>query len=274
MKKTILFLSLLFIFSGLNAFSFEYNVPICVKIEDEYVNLDKDPLLIDDRTYLPVRFFCESLSAIVDWEDRTKTVTVTKDDINLSFQVGSNTAYLNGKKTPVGAKAILIDDRTYLPMRFIAESMGGTVNWNDNYLTVEINNLTLSDDAKTGRNYTDDQVYWLAKIISSESENQPMRGKVAVGNVVMNRVSSSEYPNTIYSVIFDKTFGYQFSPVENGSIYKEPVKDAYIAAKLCLEGYNVIGDCKYFLNPDIAKSTWIPENKTYYTTIGDHDFYY
>ena len=101
-----------------------------------------------------------------------------------------------------------------------------------------------------------------------------MKGKVAVGNVVLNRVKSDEYPNTIYSVIFDKKFGVQFQPVENGSIYNEAVQGAYLAAKLCLEGYNVVGECKYFLNPDKATNFWITQNKKYFSTIGSHDFYY
>ena len=76
-----------------------------------------------------------------------------------------------------------------------------------------------------------------------------MKGKIAVGNVVLNRVESEDYPNTIYSVIFDDTHGVQFQPTANGSIFKNAVPEAYLAAKLCLEGYNVIEDCKYFLNP-------------------------
>ena len=274
MKKIILFLTLIMILSGISCLAFDYEVPICVKIGGEYVKFEKNPVLIDGTTYLPVRFFCESLSADVEWEDSTKTVTVSTDEDIIKFRIGSKLANVNGDSVKTGGSAILIDDRTYLPFRFIAETMGGTVSWEDNYFTVEIDNLSVSDDTPRGRDYSDDHIYWLAKIISSESGNQPMRGKVAVGNVVLNRVESPDYPNTIYSVIFDNKFGYQFSPVADGSIYKEPIKDAYLAAKLCLEGYNVIGDCMYFLNPEKATSNWIPLNKSYYTTIGEHDFYY
>ncbi len=275
--KIILFILCLFCtFFSASAENINYDVPVCITFNESYIEFENEPVLINGTTYLPVRFFCEALSADVEWIDSTQTVIVIFESDVISFDIGSSTAYINGTPTKINGSAKLINSLTYLPVRFIAESLGAEVSWDENYYTAAISmeNMTLPDDITTGRAYSNDEIYWLAKIISCESEDEPMKGKIAVGNVVLNRVYSDEYPDTIYSVIFDKKHGYQFQPVANGSIYKEAVKDAYLAAKLCLEGYNVVGDCMYFLNPDKATSFWIPQNKNYYTSIGNHDFYY
>ena len=66
--------------------------------------------------------------------------------------------------------------------------------------------------------YDADVVYWLSRIISAESRGEPLIGQIAVGNVVLNRVRSSAFPNTVWGVIFDRKWGVQFSPVSNGTI--------------------------------------------------------
>ena len=67
----------------------------------------------------------------------------------------------------------------------------------------------------------------------------------------------------------DKAIG----AVEPGSIYLEPPEECVIAAKLCLEGYDIVGGALYFVNPDIGVSSWFAQTRTYVTSIGDHDFY-
>jgi N-acetylmuramoyl-L-alanine amidase len=100
-----------------------------------------------------------------------------------------------------------------------------------------------------------------------------MKGKLAVGNVILNRVRSSAYPNTIYGVIFDRKYGTQFSPVANGTIYNTPTADSIIAAKMCLEGYSLSSDILYFVNPKKAPNSWIAQNRTYAFTVGNHAFF-
>ena len=122
-------------------------------------------------------------------------------------------------------------------------------------------------------NYDADEVYWLSRIISAEAKGEPMKGQIAVGNVVLNRVRSSAYPNTIYGVIFDRKHGTQFSPVSFGTIYQKPTASAEIAAKICLEGYSLSEDILFFLNPRASTNFWIVKNRPFAFTIGNHDFY-
>lgn len=120
-----------------------------------------------------------------------------------------------------------------------------------------------------------DDVYWLARIIHAEAQGEPFDGKVAVGSVILNRVHSSQFPNTVYGVIFDQQNGYtQFSPVIDGSIYNNPGSDSIRAAEAALSGQRPVGDALYFLNPDKSQSFWITDNRQYMTAIGGHEFYY
>ncbi|SET62350.1 N-acetylmuramoyl-L-alanine amidase [Natronincola peptidivorans] len=121
----------------------------------------------------------------------------------------------------------------------------------------------------------EDDIYWLSRIIHAEAQGEPYQGKVAVGNVVLNRVRSSKFPNTIYGVIFDRQEGFiQFSPVIDGTIYNTPNRDSIQAATEALNGVRPVGDALYFLNPRKATNFWIVGNRKYMLTIGDHDFYY
>ena len=119
-----------------------------------------------------------------------------------------------------------------------------------------------------------DDLYWLARIIEAEAGAEPYKGKVAVGNVILNRVKSTEFPNTVYNVIFEYYQGIpQFSPVAEGTIYNTPSQESIQAAKDAASGSKPVGDATYFFNPDKAAGSWIVKNKTYVTKIGGHSFY-
>lgn len=121
----------------------------------------------------------------------------------------------------------------------------------------------------------DEDLYWLSRIINSEAQGESYEGKVAVGNVIINRVNSPKFPNTIKGVVFDKQNGYtQFSPVIDGTIYNSPDADSIKAAKDVLNGSRPVGDALYFLNPRKSTNFWIVENRQHIKTIGLHDFYY
>lgn len=119
-----------------------------------------------------------------------------------------------------------------------------------------------------------DDVYWLSRIINSEAQGEPYEGQVAVGNVVLNRVKSPEFPNTIYGVIFEYYKNIpQFSPVADGTIYNTPSQSSIQAAKDSLNGSRPVGNSLYFFNPSKSAGTWIVQNRQYITRIGSHNFY-
>jgi N-acetylmuramoyl-L-alanine amidase len=116
--------------------------------------------------------------------------------------------------------------------------------------------------------------YWLAKVIEAEAGTESLKGKIAVGAVVLNRVEDSWFPDTIRGVIFQRYRGvYQFSPVGDGRIYKiEPSKDAYEAADRALRGEDPTKEALFFYNPKISKSKFFAKKQAL-VTIGNHKFF-
>ncbi len=111
-------------------------------------------------------------------------------------------------------------------------------------------------------------VYLLARIISAEARGESYRGQVAVGAVVLNRVESSKFPNTLAGVIYQKG---AFTAIDDGQ-FDQPIADsAYRAAREALAGADPTGGCLYYYNPVTATSQWI-YSLPVKMTIGKHRF--
>ena len=236
--------------------------------------LSDDAYLIDGVTYVPFRAFavladnCE-----VRWDPSTRTATAkTSAGATISAKVGESYLVFGERCFYTVAPIRIVDDRLYVPIRPLARCFGIEVEWNGQTRSVSLirTGKVVRSDAGV---YDADALYWLARIICAEAKGEPFSGQVAVGNVVLNRVASRQYPNTIYDVIFDRNYGVQFTPTSNGTIYQVPSQSAIWAAKVCLEGYTLSEDILYFFNPAIATSQWIANNCTYAFRIGGHVFY-
>ena len=280
MKKIILLL-LLTIMTLTNLQIYAQNthtskVPVCIRVNEKLIKTDTEPYLKDGVTYVPVRAIADALeSDEVLWDKIYKKVTIIKDDTTISLIIGNTTAYVNDKKVTVPGGAFIKADRTYVPLRFCAEGFGAEVSWDSSTYTAIIkkDGVTVPEECIKERSYSDNDLYWMARIINAESAGEPHLGKIAVGNVIINRVLSPDYPNTIYDVIFDRKYGLQFEPVLNGTIYNSPTQESVIAAKIALEGENVVAGSLFFLNEKIAGNKWIVNNRTHFATIGQHSFY-
>lgn len=232
--------------------------------------------LIDSTTYIPLRRFCDAMGgATIEWNARTSTATVTNSARGLHMTVKQGASYIvaNGRYfyAPTGIRNV--GGSLYVPIRPLAKAYCLDVIWSDATRSVALKS-TGKSLASGDSFYKSDEVYWLSRIIHAESGSEPFKGKIAVGNVVLNRVESKQYPNTIYGVIFDRRYGTQFSPVSFGTIYRTPSEESIIAAKICLEGYTLSEDILFFMNPRLSTTNWIAENRPYAFTIGRHDFYY
>lgn len=91
---------------------------------------DVAPKIVKDRTMLPARFVAEKLGATVEWDAEKQEVTVKKDDITIVITIGSVDAKINGEDVKLDSEAFIENDRTYTPIRFIAEALGAKVDWN------------------------------------------------------------------------------------------------------------------------------------------------
>ncbi|MDP4089964.1 MAG: cell wall hydrolase, partial [Bacillota bacterium] len=115
-----------------------------------------------------------------------------------------------------------------------------------------------------------------ARLVSAEAAGESYEGKLAVATVVINRVGSGIFPGSITQVIMGQEGGaYQFSPVLDGRINDPPTADALKAVDQVLGGYRSFSSkIMWFLNPQKSTSGWIINNKAYFTSIGNHDFYF
>ncbi len=119
-----------------------------------------------------------------------------------------------------------------------------------------------------GGSYSSQDLYLLAKCVYAEARGEPYVGQVAVAAVILNRVDSPEFPNTISGVIYQP---WAFTAVHDGQINLEPNDSAYSAAKDALNGWDPTYGCLYYYNPATATSEWI-WSRTTVVTIGQHVF--
>ena len=111
-------------------------------------------------------------------------------------------------------------------------------------------------------------LYLLAKTIYAEGRGEPYTGQVAIGAVILNRVRSSSFPNTVAGVVYQPG---AFTAVSDGQINLEPNQTAYNAARDALNGWDPSYGSLYYYNPAIATSSWIFSRPTV-TVIGNHVF--
>lgn len=223
-------------------------------------------------SYIPFRAAASAVSgSTYSYNSGAGSSTMRAPGLEITAGNGCYVSYANGRALFSTAPTVIMSDgRMYIPATVFAKAVGMT-------LDVSGSSVTLSGSFKpltpADKFYRADEVLWLARIIHAESKGEPLLGQIAVGNVVLNRVKSAYYPNTIYGVIFDRKYGVQFSPVLDGSIYNTPSYNSTLAAKICLEGYDVSDGAFFFLNTRFATSSWIPRTREYAFTIGNHDFY-
>ena len=122
--------------------------------------------------------------------------------------------------------------------------------------------------ASSSTSYVSSDHRLLAKLVYAEARGESYKGQVAVAAVVLNRVASSSFPNTVSGVIYQSG---AFSCVSNGSINNTPDSSCIRAALDALNGWDPTGGCLYYYNPKTATDDWI-RSRTTKTVIGRHYF--
>ncbi len=125
---------------------------IFVKINNQKIQFDVPPQIINDRTMVPMRTIFETLGYGVEWEQNTKTITSTNGDTTIKLTIDSNTMYVNGKTITLDSPACVVEDRTLVPVRAISEASGYDVQWDEKNKIVIIStnsNQTLDNSQNT-----------------------------------------------------------------------------------------------------------------------------
>ena len=262
----------------------EINLPkASEKSETEDMMLYYDGLLADKAIYRGDTVFV-SPDSISDYY--SLNISTTIQDTN--FELLGESIYMTGSEdaeymqanyrylyTPEGY--IVENGRLYLSEAVIEKVFGLklTVYGDPKAVEVSTDGLSIIPGGSNYYeiNYNTEDLFWLPRIIYAETRDQPMEGLIGVGNVVYNRVKHELFPDTVFEVIFDNEYAVQFTPAATGAVMGEPDERSCVAAYLCLEGYNTVGDSLYFVNPEKGKSAWFEEELQFVCSIGDHDFY-
>ena len=231
-------------------------------------------------TYVTVSSFVAMADPQAVVEEKNGVVTVTSARSGntadaaretLSMTVSTQVPYIiaNGRYLYVKNNIITINGHVAAPIRKLAQVFNLDVSYDRGTQTVLLtHNESAGAYLQSGDSYyNEDALYWLSRIIYMESGNQILDGKIAVGNVVMNRVKSPQFPNNIYDVLNQPN---QFSPAPYLST-RTPNSESVVAAKLVMEGAQVLPNALFFAQAGLV--CYASLNRPYVTTIGDHAFY-
>jgi len=94
------------------------------------------PVIINDKTMVPIRYIVEAVDAVVEWDDATSTAIISKDGKKISIKEGESQMKINKRPTPLQSPAVTMNDRLYVPLRDIVEGLGLEVFWHDDGLII------------------------------------------------------------------------------------------------------------------------------------------
>ena len=138
MKKVIAMLVCITLLASLFVMPVSAEQPISVYVNGEKLEFDVEPVLLNDRTMVPMRKIFETLGATVSWNGDTETASGVRNGVRVSVSIDNPKAFIDGKATTLDQPPVLLDGRTLVPLRFIAEAYGAKVEWVDETQTVNI----------------------------------------------------------------------------------------------------------------------------------------
>ena len=198
--------------------------------------------------------FVRADAAVVAWGDKGDQVTLIQQKLK---QYG----YFSGTVDGVFGK------QTYDAVVWFQRKNGLKVDGAVGESTAAALGITLTGSVSAA-SYNESETYLLGRLVHGEARGEPYVGKVAVAAVVLNRVKSPSFPNTISGVIYQSG---AFDAVSDGQINLTPDEDSLRAARDALNGWDPTGGCIYYYNPVTATNGWI-WLRTVQLSIGKHNF--
>lgn len=153
MKKFLFVLICVLTLTTLFAVSVSANENISVWMNGDFLDFDVPPQVINGRTMVPVRTIFENLGAKVSWNNDTQTITSTKGAKTVVMQINNYTMKINGYEVLMDTPPQIVDGRTLVPARAVAESFGNKVTWSSENSTVIISEVLNFNSVTDARNY-------------------------------------------------------------------------------------------------------------------------
>ncbi len=240
---------LLILTIALSSVAFANEVTLIVN--DQPINNDELIVVENDQLYAAISDFSSKYNGETKWLDKAKLAVVNYQGKYISFKSNSEQVYVNNDVLMMEAPTVIINNRMYAPVNFLIEQLSGNFIWNESTLTlnIESDQFQVLEEDKIVLNYTDEDLLWLARIVNVEGSDNSLEMKLAIANVVLNRVKSESFPSTVHDVIYQEGKYKQFPPAHKESFLTlVPSKSSVLAAKKALTGENNIGNCLYFNN--------------------------
>lgn len=230
---------------------FAEEVEISVDLNEYNISKEANHVMINEDIYVVCKDLVLALGGTIEWTAPTQIVKMTFDDQIIELQIDNPMGRIDGEFVDIHYPPILREGKTMLPASFIESFLGCDVTWNKEtyHLDIVKEGYIVPEIYRSEKTYTDEDLYYLAKIVTVESGNQSAEMALAIANTVLNRVKDDRFPNTVKDVIFQIDRYVQFPPAHKASFKDlEPSEMATIAAKKALEGINNIGYSLYFNN--------------------------
>lgn len=244
-------------------------VYIPVYVGNTRVDSDMLSYSMDGELYVPLEEVSKALGSwFYTWNSALQSASLMAEGLFLTVSSDEDYIIANGRYLYMKNGLQMRNGEPMVPVQQLCRAFGVSCALED-AVRIEPEGQPIEAAAQY---YNEEDIYWLSRIIYAEAGAEPFEGMIAVGNVVLNRVASEEFPDTVYDVIFDFANGIQFSPAYYGTVYCTPSEDAIMAAKLAMDGVDVVGDCLYF-NATRLTNSWASQNCEFVTQIGDHNFY-
>ncbi len=222
--------------------------------------------ILDGTAYIPLRDLSEAAGGwTLTWDEASEAAAARGEHFSLHVPTDGSDLLVGDAAYGVGG-AYLKGGSVYVPLREVGRLLGFDARWQGPGRPIALHRTPAAL-------CSEEDFYWLCRIISAESQGEPLLGQIAVGTVVLNRVACPDFPDTITEVIFDEAGGIQFEPVANGAVYWEPTAQSVLAAELVLAGVRAAGESMFFYAPALSEGIWINENREHLITIGCHRFY-
>ncbi len=164
MKKSIALLFTLILVIGILPFGASASENIYVTVDGATLNFDQPPIMQNDRVLVPMRLIFETLGATVEWDEYNQYVKATKEDISITMQIGNNTMVKNGQYITLDTAPILLNGRTLVPVRAVAESLEATVEWDGNTNTVIVTTINTTISTQIVTEQFGENIEWIQAI--------------------------------------------------------------------------------------------------------------
>ena len=224
--------------------------------------------------FVPLRALCAALDRELSWSGGTAQLEIRIGPLSVQGEKGKDYLVADGRYVWSPGGWLIRGEELCLPVPAVEKLFGVRAFTDGGSCSFLLDGAQLLQGGEDyyALNFPADDLYWLMHIIHAEAGTEPMEGKIGVGNVVMNRVNSKIFPDTVFDVVYDTEHVIQFEPISVDAIHEEPDEESVIAACLVLEGASTVGDCLYFVNPSFG-SAWFDNSLRLVVAIGRHNFY-